>query len=163
MEKEVQKTRIFGVNTTYDSIKQVIERARNASYRAVNFIMVAAYWNIGRIIVEEEQKGKKRADYGTYLIKELSLKLTKEYGSGFDERNLRYIREFFISYPIRNALRSELSWTHYRLLLHVKAKLARDFYTIECINSNWSTRELDRQINSMLFERLALSKDKKRV
>ncbi|HII16088.1 MAG TPA: DUF1016 domain-containing protein [Nanoarchaeota archaeon] len=152
-----------GITGAYISIREIIEKARSTAYRAVNFIMVAAYWNIGRIIIEEEQEGKKRADYGSYLLKELSARLTKEYGPGFDERNLRYIRQFFVSYPIRNALRSELSWTHYRTLLHVENKQARDFYTIECINSRWNTRELERQINTLLYERLALSKDKKKV
>ncbi|MFH0798148.1 MAG: PDDEXK nuclease domain-containing protein [Candidatus Woesearchaeota archaeon] len=154
---------IPSIGSTYESIKQVIEKARGTAYRAVNFIMVAAYWNIGKIIVEKEQKGKKRADYGAYLLQELSARLTKEYGQGFDESNLRYIRLFYLTFQKCDALRHELSWTHYRTLLHIKNKQARDFYTIECINSRWNTRELERQINTLLYERLAISRDKKRV
>ncbi|MBU2638931.1 MAG: DUF1016 family protein [Nanoarchaeota archaeon] len=163
MKKQSNKHPTSGISNTYESIKQIIEKARNTTYRAVNFIMVAAYWNIGRIIVEEEQKGKKRADYGAYLIKQLSTRLTKDYGQGFGQSNLFYMRQFFTSFPKFHALRGELSWTHYRTLLHVENKQARDFYTIECINSRWNTRELERQIDSLLFERLALSKGKKKV
>ncbi|MDD4878650.1 MAG: PDDEXK nuclease domain-containing protein [Candidatus Nanoarchaeia archaeon] len=163
MQKESNPTLVLGISNTYDSIRQVIEKARGTAYRAVNFIIVTAYWNIGKIIIEEEQKGKRKADYGAYLIKELSARLTKEYGQGFDERNLRYIRQFFVSYPIRNALRSELSWTHYRTLLRVENRHARNFYLLECINSRWSTRELERQINTLLYERLTISKSKKKV
>jgi predicted nuclease of restriction endonuclease-like (RecB) superfamily len=163
MKKESLQQPVSGAGKTYESIRQVIEKARSTAYRAVNFIMVATYWNIGKIIVEEEQKGKTKAAYGDYLIKSLSARLTKEYGQGFDESNLRYIRMFYFAFPIRDALRHELSWTHYRTLLHIKNKHARDFYTVECINSNWSTRELERQINTLLYERLALSRDKKKV
>ncbi len=125
--------------------------------------MVAAYWNIGKIIVEEEQKGSAKAAYGNYLVRLLSSRLARDYGSGFDESNLRHMRQFFLTFPIQDALRLELSWTHYRILLRVENNKARDFYTIECINSNWSTRELERQINTLLYERLALSRDKKKV
>ena len=163
MKKENNQQLISGVDNSYENIRQVIEKARGTAYRAVNFIMVAAYWNIGKIIVEEEQKGKKRADYGAYLVKILSSRLTKEYGRGFTQSNLFYMRQFFITFPKFHALRGELSWTHYRALLHIKNKQARDFYTIECINSRWSTRELERQINTLLYERLALSRDKRKV
>ncbi|MFA5888220.1 MAG: PDDEXK nuclease domain-containing protein [Candidatus Nanoarchaeia archaeon] len=162
MKKE-DKQPVQGIGNAYEGIKQVIERARNTAYRTVNFIMVAAYWNIGKIIAEEEQKGTKRANYGTYLIKELSARLTKEYGQGFDESNIRHMRQFFLSFPIQDALRLELSWTHYRTLLRVENSKAREFYTIECINSRWSTRMLERQINTLLYERLASGRDKKKV
>ena len=101
----------------YLSIKEVIERARNTAYRAVNFAMVQAYWSIGRVIVEDEQKGEKRAEYGKALIKDLSKRLTKDYGIGFNERNLWHMKDFYLTFPNVNALRSELTWTHYRLLL----------------------------------------------
>ncbi|KAB2851147.1 MAG: DUF1016 domain-containing protein, partial [Ignavibacterium sp.] len=163
----------------YNDIKQVIDDARSRSFRAVNFLIVEAYWNIGRIIVEEEQKGKKRADYGRFLITELSDRLTKDFGNGFSENNLWYMRQFYITFPIvhalsgefpasiiqteryksidlKNYLRMELSWTHYRILLKLEKEEARLFYMNEAANSNWSTRELDRQINSLLFERLSL-------
>jgi predicted nuclease of restriction endonuclease-like (RecB) superfamily len=163
MKKEGNQQPIQGIGNTYESIRQVIEKARSTAYRTVNFIMVAAYWNIGKIIVEEEQKGSAKAAYGNYLIKLLSSRLAKDYGNGFDESNLRHMRQFFLTFPIQDALRLELSWTHYRILLRVENNKARDFYTIECINSNWSTRELERQINTLLYERLALSRDKKKV
>ncbi len=147
----------------YEDIKKIIENARDTAYKAVNFAMVSAYWQIGKVIVEEEQKGNKKAKYGEYLIKHLSLRLNKEYGKGFTERNLRNMRDFYLTFPKWHAVRAELSWSHYRSILRIDKKEARDFYVIETIQNNWSTRELDRQINSMLFERIALSRDKKGV
>ena len=117
----------------YIKIKEIVNTARNNAYRTINSIMIEAYYNVGKNIVEEEQKGEKRAKYGDELIKTLSLKLTKEFGKGFDERNLRNMRYFFIRFPNWNALRSELSWTHYRLLLKVKEERARDYYLTECV------------------------------
>ena len=105
------------IDAAYRNIKEVLEKARSSAYRSVNFAMVQAYWHIGRIIVEEEQKGKERAEYGKSLIKELSVKLTKDYGKGFNQSNLKYIRQFYLTFPNGHALRDELSWTHYRLLL----------------------------------------------
>lgn len=151
------------IEQTYKSIKTVLEKARSKSFKAVNTAMVQAYWSIGKIIVEQEQKGKVKAGYGEYLLINLAERLTKDFGKGFDESNLRYIRKFYMVFPIRDALRHELSWTHYRLLLRVENPDARAFYETECANSHWSTRELERQINSLLFERLALSRDKKGV
>ncbi len=238
----------------YKEVKTILADARRRSFRAVNFLMVEAYWNIGRMIVEEEFKWKKRAGYGEFLIKELAVKLTKDFGKGFTETNVRYFRLFFLAFPIHHALRDEfikeessklhrlsresasskkaihhavrdefikeksltlypigrkssnpikhvsssksltgkkmdavrsgfviqeavnrksgelknylrpeLSWTHYRLLLKLDREEARLFYMNEAANSNWSTRELDRQITSLLFERLSLSKNKKAV
>tara|TARA_Y100000310_G_scaffold277447_1_gene295182 strand:- start:488 stop:1444 length:957 start_codon:yes stop_codon:yes gene_type:complete len=147
----------------YEDIVKLLEKARSRAYIKVNTIMVETYWNIGRIIVEEEQKGEKRAKYGTYLIKELSRKLTERYGKGFSVPNLRKMRQFFQYYPIRSPAGSELSWTHIRRIIRVKDKQIRDFYLIECANNKWSKRELNRQINSMLYERLTLSLDKKKV
>ncbi len=144
----------------YENIRQILEKARATAYRAVNFAMVTAYWEIGRVIVEEEQKGKERAKYGEHLIKQLSQKLTTEYGEGFTERNLWHMKNFYLMFPKVNALRSELSWTHYRLLLRVENENSRNFYLLETVNSRWSTRELERQIGALLYERLALSKDK---
>lgn len=147
----------------YTQIKNILESARNNAYRTINSVMVRAYWNVGRIIVEEEQKGKNRAKYGKFLIKSLSVKLTEDFGKGFDERNLRYIRRFYQTFPKWNAVRSELSWTHYRLLIRVKNQQARDFYIEESISENWSTRALERQINSFYYERILSSKKKKAV
>jgi predicted nuclease of restriction endonuclease-like (RecB) superfamily len=161
----------------YEEIRNIIEQARSQSSRAVNFAMVQAYWNIGRVIVEEEQKGRARAEYGKYLIKELSERLTEDFGKGYDPSNLRYMRLFYLSFPICDAvrhksqdekhitlaLRPELSWTHYRLLLKVEKYEAKEFYMNECIENNWGTRQLERQINSFYYERILASRDKKAV
>ncbi len=119
--------------------------------------MVGAYWEIGREIVEEEQRGQARASYGNSLLESLSQSLSQEFGKGFDISNLRNMRQFYLSFPIQDALRPELSWTHYRLICRVDRAEARAFYERECITGRWSTRELKRQINSLLFDRLALS------
>ena len=144
-------------------ITTIIESARGRVQTVVNQEMVCAYWEIGREIVEEEQRGEKRAEYGKTLIENLSKELTGRYGKGFTASNLLTMRRFYQTYPIQHAVRAELSWTHYRLLLKVDDVQKRSFYEIECVNNNWSTRELDRQMNSMLFERLALSRDKEGV
>jgi predicted nuclease of restriction endonuclease-like (RecB) superfamily len=151
------------VDSTYQSIREILGKARSAVYRSINFTMVLAYWNIGKVIVDDEQHGKERAEYGKALIKELSLRLTKEYGKGFDESNLRNIRKFYLTFPNCDALRHELTWTHYRLLLRIKKEDTRNFYMLETVDSNWSTRELERQIGSLLYERIALSKNKDNV
>lgn len=157
----MNKKGIAKQNTIYDRIRSIISSARSKALYAVNTEMVQAYWLIGKEIVEEEQKGKRRAVYGEQLIEMLAKKLTLEFGSGFLARNLWYMRNFYLSFQKLNALRSELTWTHYRLLMRVEDKHARSFYEIECTKDRWSARELERQINSLLFERLALSKDKK--
>ncbi|MBU0758157.1 MAG: DUF1016 family protein [Nanoarchaeota archaeon] len=161
--KPEHKRDISSSDSAYNSIRNILEKARLNIARTVNSAMVYAYWEIGRIIVEEEQKGKERADYGAEMIKKLSLKLTKDYGKGFNERNLWYMKKFYSAFPNMNALRSELSWTHYRLILKIEKPSARNFYINETINSKWSTKELERQINSLLYERIALSKDKEKV
>ena len=159
MSKEKQKQDI-SVNNIYVDLKKIIETARDRVYRIANFEMLKAYWEIGKRIVEHEQKGEERAEYGSYLIKEVSTRLQKEFGQGFDETNLRRMRRFYLVYEKWDAVRPELSWTHYRMLLHLDKETARDFYLVETIKNQWSTRELDRQIDSMLFERVALSKDR---
>jgi len=145
----------------YDRIRKIIEDARKNITRSINIEMVAAYWQIGKEIVEEEQRGKFRATYGEGILKNLSEKLTVDFGRGFDESNLRNIRQFYLAYPKRDALRHELSWTHYRILMRIEKPQARSFYEVECVKNNWSARELERQKGSLLFERLALSRDKK--
>ncbi|HRG38311.1 MAG TPA: PDDEXK nuclease domain-containing protein [Bacteroidia bacterium] len=149
-------------NQLYEHIKQVIDLSRATAYRTVNALMVKTYWEVGRFIFEEEQKGKQRADYGSYLIRELSKRLTIEYGKGFDERNLIHMRQFYKVWPIANALRSQLSWTHYRLILKVEDEKARSFYLQEAIDCNWSTRTLERQINSLYYNRVLLTKKENR-
>ena len=145
----------------YKRIKEILETTRTRIYQTVNFEMVQAYWNIGRIVVEEEQKGKERAEYGSYLIETLSERLTKEYGKGFTKSNLKYMRQFYQTFEKSHALRGELSWTHYRLLLKVENKSALEFYIEETIRGNWSTRQLERQINSLYYDRTLMSRDKK--
>lgn len=147
----------------YTQIVSIISNAKLSTLRSINNLMVQTYWSIGKLIIEEEQNGKERADYGLFLIKDLSKRLTKEFGPGFNEPNLRNMRQFFMMFQIRSALRSELSWTHYRLLMRIENENARNFYLNEVISNNWSTRELERQINSLLFERISMSKDKKKI
>ena len=156
-------SKMGSVGAVYSGIKKILEEARSTAYRAVNFAMVKAYWNIGRVIVEGEQKGKARSDYGIYLLDELSKRLTAEFGKGFDRTNISKMRVFYLAYPIVDALRPQLTWTHYRLLLRVEKESVRNFYIEECITNHWSTRQLERQINSFYYERLLSSKDKKPV
>jgi predicted nuclease of restriction endonuclease-like (RecB) superfamily len=151
------------LEAVYRRIATALETARSAAYRAVNSAMVQAYWQIGQIIVEEEQQGKSRAEYGAGLLSELARRLTRDFGKGFTETNLKYMRQVYMAFPIRHALRDELRWTHYRLLLKVEKETARDFYVQEAVRANWSTRELERQIDSLLYERLLLSQDKKKT
>ncbi|MEJ7617517.1 MAG: PDDEXK nuclease domain-containing protein [Pyrinomonadaceae bacterium] len=127
------------------------------AYAAVNAAMVEAYWNIGRRIVEEEQKGKERAAYGAFLLKSLSAELSTEFGKGLDERELRRIRQFYLIFPIRDTLRPELSWSHYRHLIRVHNEKARLYYLHEAATQNWSTRTLDRNISTLYYDRLLLS------
>ena len=203
---EVPAKELSGI---YQRIREILESARAGVARTVNTTQVVANWLIGRELVEEEQRGKKRAGYGQHLVAELSVKLTADFGKGYSVTNLEHFRDFYITYPnliperiphaargelgapssdpafqssaqISHALRGELaighgggaqswlpsrlhsnlSWTHYRILLRVDSPDARAFYEIEAIKNNWSARELERQINSLLFERLAKSKDK---
>lgn len=144
----------------YERIRETLANARLRAYAVVNFAMVESYWQIGQLIVEEEQNGKERADYGKYLLKELSKRLTADFGRGFDESNLRYIRSFYLTFPIRDALRHELTWTHYRLLTRVENERARTFYLTEAIEARLSTRQLERQINSFYYERMLSSRER---
>ena len=150
-------------DTLYLNIKNILQSARDNAYRQVNFIMVEAYWNIGQQIVEEEQNGKDRAEYGVYLIKELAQKLTVEFGTGFSQRNLRNMRQFYICFPIWQAVSAKLSWSHYTLLLRIENQNAREWYANEAVASNWSTRALERQIGTHYYERLLSSKEQQLV
>jgi predicted nuclease of restriction endonuclease-like (RecB) superfamily len=165
----------------YGEIRAVLEAARTGAYRAVNAAMVQAYWNIGRLIVEHEQGGAKRAAYGEAVLEALSYRLTADFGRGFTTTNLKYMRSFYLAFPIRHALRdesaapdanttavptfaavlrAELSWTHYRLLLGVESPEARDWYLREAADQHWSTRQLERQISVLYYERLLSSREK---
>ena len=145
----------------FERIQEILETARIKVYRTANTEMLQAYWNVGREILEEEQNGQERAKYGSALLEDLARRLTKLYGKSFSSRHLRYMRQFYREFPKWNAVRSELSWTHYRLLLKVEREDARVVYMKEAIAGNWSTRQLERQINSLYFDRLLISKDKK--
>jgi predicted nuclease of restriction endonuclease-like (RecB) superfamily len=197
--KEITKRKY---NNLLDRIAEILKGARTRVVREINKAQVLAYWEIGREIVEFEQKGKARAEYGEELIKKLSADLSAKFGRGFSEINIRNMRRFYLEFPIQiqqtlsvkskkaqtlsaESLESQksktvscksiirqtasdkfepmLSWSHYCELLKVEEPIARSFYEKEAIDNNWSVRELKRQINSMLFERLALSKDTKAV
>jgi predicted nuclease of restriction endonuclease-like (RecB) superfamily len=168
-------------NSLYKEIKNILQEARQSAYRSVNFAMVIAYWKIGKSIVEEEQKGKIKAVYGTSLLKEISVQLTADFGKGYSETNLKYFRQFYLTFSFdenshalsdqsnvtvnrkSHALRGELTWTHYRLLMKVENEVARDYYMEEAIAQNWSTRALERQINSFYYERIISSKNRRAV
>jgi predicted nuclease of restriction endonuclease-like (RecB) superfamily len=155
MKQELSVTQ--SIEQLYQQVQTVIETSRATVYRAANTAMVQAYWNIGRLIVEEEQKGDQKAGYGQQIIEGLSNRLQKQYGKGFDKTNLWNLRKFYGIFPKVDALRQELSWTHYRLLMRVEKEPARQFYLEETIASNWSTRTLERQINSLYYERMLMS------
>ncbi|MCD7957190.1 MAG: PDDEXK nuclease domain-containing protein [Lachnospiraceae bacterium] len=146
----------------YNHIKEILESARNQVYSVANSAMVHAYWNIGKSIVEQ-QGDEERAEYGKRLISELSAQLTRDFGKGFTPTNLKYMRQFYLTFPNGHALRDELSWTHYRMIMKVADEDARNFYVEECAKSNWSTRQLERQINSFYYQRLLSSRDKDTV
>ncbi|MEB0227020.1 PDDEXK nuclease domain-containing protein [Pseudomonas sp. 10S4] len=142
------------------NLGELIRQARQKVLRAVDTAQVQTCWQIGRHIVEFEQEGAQRATYGKQLLATLAKDLTGKFGKGFDDRNLRYMRDFYQTFPNWNALRSELSWTHYRRLLRVDNDKARKWYMDEAANQNWSSRALERQINTLYYERLLMSRDK---
>lgn len=141
-------------------IAQIIQQARGQIRQAVNSVMVQSYWEIGRLLVEDEQQGEKRAEYGKYVLQNVSERLTAMFGKGFDERNLRKMRQFYLTFPIRDSVRPELSWTHYRRLIRVVNNQARLWYMNEAIENNWSVQALDRQISVLYYERLLASQNK---
>ena len=135
----------------YQTIRETVLTAKNKVFTAVNFAMVEAYWNIGKQIAQAQGE---RSEYGKQLLKYLSEQLTIEFGAGFDVRNLQNMRQFYLAFPIANTLCSQLSWSHYRLLMRIEDQSRRDFYLQECAESGWSVRQLERQINSFFYERL---------
>ena len=147
----------------YKSISDILSNARNKVYSAANSATVEAYWQIGKCIVEYEQNGQIRAEYGKSVIKELSKRLTQNFGKGFTSTNLKYMRQFYIAFPKGHAVSDQLSWTHYRMLMKVTNENTRAFYLDECAKANWSTRQLERQINSFFYERILSSRDKEAV
>lgn len=141
-------------------IQKIIFQSRERAVRSVNTERVLMYWQIGKRIFEEEQNGKDRADYGLYLIKNLSEKLSDDFGNGFSPRNLELMRLFFRTFPIPQTLSTQLSWSHYSLLLSIENQDKREFYIAEIKKNNWSVREFERQLHSQFYERLLLSTDK---
>lgn len=144
-------------------VRNIIISSRNAAIRSVDFERVQMYWKLGERIVVEEQDGKARAEYGTYLIQNLAKNIEAEFGSGFSVRQLERARQFYLTFPIASALRTQFNWSQYKLLIHIDDNDKREYYENETLNNNWTGRELERQINSGLYERLLLSNDKKAV
>jgi predicted nuclease of restriction endonuclease-like (RecB) superfamily len=150
-------------NSFIEEVKKLIEDSRVKAIRSVDHIRVRMYWELGKKIVEEERKGNLKIEYGKFLIKTLSIALTKEYGSGFSTRRLYLYCQFFRLYPIVPALRAQLGWSHYKLLLSIDNQSKRSFYEAECLKNNWTYRQLERQIHAHLYERLLLSSDPKKI
>ncbi|HED07745.1 MAG TPA: DUF1016 family protein [Ignavibacteria bacterium] len=147
----------------YNDIRTILQKARNKAYSTVNTAMVEAYWNIGKRIVEEEQKGKERADYGTHLIKNLSVELQEDFGKGFSVANLKNFRQFYLTFKDNKksyTLCSRLSWSHIRLIMRMDNLKMREYYLKEAKSQEWSVRQLQRNINSHYYERLLSSPDK---
>lgn len=140
-------------------IHSIIATATDRAIRSVDTERMMMYWQIGKVIFEEEQQGKDRADYGTFLIKSLSENLQPQFGSGFSYRQLNWYRQFYKTFPIVSALRTQFSWTHYKSLISIDNQDKREFYIAETSKNNWTARQLERQVNSQLFERLLLSND----
>lgn len=151
------------IDVLLGQLRGLIAEARTQAMRTVDVIQVRTCWEIGRHIVEFEQGGQARATYGKKLLPRLAESLTREFGRGFDVTNLRHMRGFYLAFPIRDTVRRELSWSHYRSLLRVSNKEARAWYTNEAALHNWSVRALDRQIGTLYFERLLISSDKPSV
>ena len=142
------------VDGLYLSVRKVIEEGRKVLSVAANTVLVRQNWSIGKLIVEDEQKGRRKADYGKKTLAALSARLTAEYGRGYDASNLRYMRQFYLAFPICDALRDELGWTHYRILMREADPIAREWYMNECVASGWSSRDLDRQVSTDAYHRL---------
>lgn len=159
----MRETEMTNTNHLVTDIKSIILTARANAVRSVDFNRVQMYWNIGRRIFEDEQEGKERADYGSYLIKKVAKQLEPEFGSGFSVRQLERARQFYRLYPIASTLRTQLNWSQYKMLISIEDVDKREYYELESVNNNWTARETERQINSQLYERLLLSNDKEAV
>ncbi len=179
---DTNRNELEELDSLYGDIRTVLEEARNTAYRAVNFAMVRAHWQIGCLIVENEQQGRERAQYGQTVLKQLSQRLTRDFGKGYSIQSLRNMRQFYMTFSKRSALRSEsrdstqllssqhfekcsalrseLTWTHYKMLMRVDKPEAREWYMNEAADQNWSTRQLERQISVLYYERLLGSREK---
>jgi len=157
-------TKVTTKNDLFSQIAGILEQARNKVLQQVNMTMVQTYFEIGKIIVEDEQKWEAKAEYGKEVLKNLSKQLISSFGKGFSQRNLEQMRFFYLVFQKSQTLSAKLSWSHYvRILAFADQPLKFDFYLTQSEKSNWSFRELDRQIKSALFERVALSRDKKEL
>jgi len=154
---------IQNYTTLKEQIKELLSQGRQKAIKSVNTILLHTYWNVGKYIVEYEQQGKQKAEYGKELLARLAQDLTLEYGKGFSRSNLFQIRSFYLKFPKVQTLSEQLSWSHYVELMKVENNLELGFYLKECEKEHWSVRELKRQMKSMLFHRIALSKEKKEV
>ena len=154
---------ISDIQNLYNEVREIIASARQNATRSVDFCRVQMYWNIGKRILETEQGGKDRAEYASYLLKNLAKRLEPEYGSGFSVRQLEMCRQFYRTYPIANTVCSQLNWSQYKLLISIQDEQKREYYQLEAVNNAWTKRELERQINSQLYERLLLSNDKETI
>ncbi len=150
-------------NNLYEAVRDILQKARQNVVNSINSTLVRAYWQVGRHIVEFEQGGAVHAQYGKATLKQLSAKLTEEFGSGFTVTNLVYMRQFYTCFPIYHTLCDKLSWSHCRTLLKVQDNDIRLWYLNECICQNWTVRQLDRQINTLFYERMLASQDKNAV
>lgn len=159
----VSENLIDSYQKIYTEIKEALLVLRNQSFCAINFAMVQAYWQIGHIIVEHEQKGNLRSEYGKEILQKVSEKLQQEFGKSFSIRNLQQMKKFYVIFPIANALPSQLTWTHYRVLLRIENEEARKWYMDECVKLGWSSRQLERQISTLYYERLLASRNKSTV
>ncbi len=161
---EMQKKPQVAADRLYRSVRKVIEQARGFVSVAANTAIVRQNWEIGRLIVEDEQGGRRKAEYGKAQLEGLANRLTAEYGSGYDASNLRNMRQFYLAFPICDTLRHELSWSHYRILMRVTDATARGWYMNECVACGWGTRELDRQVSTQAYGRLlsAANPDRRR-
>lgn len=170
MEQELNKN----LNHFYNKVTELIFHARKSITKSMNLTMVYTYFEVGKMIIEKEQKGSNRAEYGKEIIKGLSIRLTKKFGKGFSQRNVEQMRQFYQAFSIPQTVSAELkrttdnidfklSWSHYQILMRIKDVDERKFYEIEATSENWGVRELKRQFDSALYQRLALSRDKKAV
>ena len=150
------------INNLYIDIRELIEQSRKRVYKTVNTEMINLYWNIGKMIINK-QDGNDKAKYKDYVLEKLSIKLSNEFGRGFSKRNLERMRKFYLYYPIATSMLSQLSWSHYLELIKIEDENKRNFYMNECVNSNWDVRELQRQRTTLLYERIANTKDKNKL
>ena len=162
MKNEIEIIETKEVDNLYNNIKVLVEQSRNKVYKTVNTEMINLYWNIGKMIIDM-QGGNNNAKYKDYVLENLSVRLSNEFGRGFSKRNLERMRKFYLYYPIATTLLSQLTWSHYLELIKIDDVNKRNFYMNECINSNWDVRELQRQRTTLLYERIINSKDKHKI